>query len=108
MSKFYIVTSQAKELCEEGKMTKEKNKELNNEVLLKKGEVIRLTEDLNRLQGIETRLKDKVEELRADSIEKETRIAHLEGKISSSTHPWRRLVKKLLQLLKGLTSTKIF
>ena len=61
---------------------KEKNKELNNEVLLKKGKVIRLTENLNRLQGIEMRLKDKVEELRADSIEKETCIAHLEGQIS--------------------------
>ena len=41
-----------------------------------------MTEDLNHLQGIETKLKDKVEELRADSIEKETRIAHLEGKVS--------------------------
>ena len=60
---------------------KEKNKELNNEVLLKKGKVIRLTENLNRLQGIEMRLKDKVEELRADSIEKETCIAHLERQI---------------------------
>ena len=61
---------------------KEKNKELNNEVLLKKGKVIKLTENLNRLQGIEMRLKDKVEELRADSIEKETCIAHLERQIS--------------------------
>ena len=41
--------------------------------------MIRLIEDLNRLQGIETKLKDEVKELRADSIEKETRIAHLEG-----------------------------
>jgi len=82
MSKFYTASKQAKELCEEAKTAKEKNKELNNEVLLKKGEVIRVTEDLNRLQGIETKLKDKVKELRADSIEKETRIAHLEGKVS--------------------------
>ena len=63
-------------------MAKEKKKELNNEVLLKKGEVIRLAEDLNCLQGKETKLKDKVEELKADCIEKETRIAHLEGKVS--------------------------
>ena len=63
-------------------MAKEKKKELNNEVLLKKGEVIRLVEDLNRLQGKETKLKDEVEELKADCIEKETRIAHLEGKVS--------------------------
>ena len=79
MSNFYTVSSQAKELCDEAKTDKEKNKELNNEVLLKKGEVIRLIEDLNRLQWIEMKLKDEVKELRADSIEKETRIAHLEG-----------------------------
>ena len=83
MSKFYTASSQAKELCEEAKTAKEKNKEMNKEVLLKKGEVIRLTEDLNRLQGIEAKLKNKVEELRADSVEKETRIAHLEGQISA-------------------------
>ena len=81
MSKFYMVSSQAKELCDKAKTAKEKNKELNNEVLLKKGEVIKLTEDLNRLQGIETKLKDEVEELKADSIEKETSIAHLKGKV---------------------------
>jgi len=82
MSKFYTTSSQAKELCDEVKTVKEKNKELNNEVLLKKGEVIRLTKDLNRLEGIKTKLKDEVKELRANSIEKETCIAHLEGKVS--------------------------
>ena len=51
MSKFYTASTQAKELCEEAKTAKEKNKELNKEVLLKKGEVIRLTKDLNRLHG---------------------------------------------------------
>ena len=81
MSKFYMASSQAKELCEEAKTAKEKNKELNKEVLLKKGEVIRLTEDLNRLHGVETKLKNEVKELKADSIEKETRIVHLEGQI---------------------------
>ena len=44
--------------------------------------MIRLTEDLNRLYGVETRLKNEVEELKADSVEKETRIAHLEGQVS--------------------------
>ena len=82
MSKFYTASTQAKELCEEAKTAREKNKELNKEVLLKKGEVIRLTEDLNRLYGVETRLKNEVEELKADSVEKETRIAHLEGQVS--------------------------
>ena len=53
MTKFYTVSSQAKELCDEAKTTKEKSKELNNEVPLKKGEVIKLTEEFNRLQGIE-------------------------------------------------------
>ena len=50
-------------------MAKEKAKELSDEVLLKKWEVIRLTKDLNRLQRIETKLKDKVEELRENAIE---------------------------------------
>ena len=85
MSKFYTASYQAKEFREEAKTSKEKAKELNNEVLLKKGEVIRLTEDLNRLQGIETKLKNEVEELKAGDIEKETRIAHLEGQVSKFT-----------------------
>ena len=59
MSKFYMASTQAKELCEEAKTAKEKNKELNKEFLLKKGEVIRLTEDLNRLHGVETKLKKR-------------------------------------------------
>ena len=49
MSKFYIATCQAKELATEAKTTKEKAKELNKEVLLKKGEVLRFTEDFNHL-----------------------------------------------------------
>ena len=56
MSKFYTASTQAKELCEEAETTKEKNKKLNKEVLLKMGEVIRLTKDLNRLHGVETKL----------------------------------------------------
>ena len=82
MSKFYTASTQAKELCEEAKTAREKNKELNKEVLPKKGEVIRLTEDLNRLYGVETKLKNEVEELKADFVEKETRIVHLEGQVS--------------------------
>ena len=85
MSKFYTASTQAKDFCDEAKATKEKSKELNNEVLLKKGEVIRLTEDLNRLQGIKKKLKDEVEELKADSIEKETRTAYLKGKVLGLT-----------------------
>ena len=81
MSKFYTASTQAKELCKEAKTAREKNKELNKVILLKKGEVIRLTEDLNRLYGVETRLKNEVEELKADSVEKETRIVHLEGQV---------------------------
>ena len=38
-----------------------------------------MTEDLNHLQGIETKLKDEVEELRENAIKKETHIAHQEG-----------------------------
>ena len=49
MSKFYTTTCQAKELTTEAKTAKDKAKELSNEVLLKKGEVLRLTEDFNCL-----------------------------------------------------------
>ena len=70
MSKFYTATCQAKELALEAKMAKDKAKELSNEVLLKKGEVLRLTEDFNHLQGSETKLKNEVEELKADNIER--------------------------------------
>ena len=72
----------ANELCTEAKTTKEKAKELNNEILFKKGEVIRLTDDFNRLQGSETKLKNEVEELKTNDIEKETRITYLEGQVS--------------------------
>ena len=82
MSKFHIATCQAKELATEAKTAKDKAKELNNEILLKKGEVLRLTEDFNRLQGSETKLKNEVEELKADNIEKDTYIVYLEGQVS--------------------------
>ena len=49
MSKFYTATCQAKEFAAEVKMAKDEAKELNNEILLKKGEVIRLTEDFNQI-----------------------------------------------------------
>ena len=49
MKKFYIASNQAKELCDEAKAFKAKNKELKDEFLLKKGEVIRLTEELTHL-----------------------------------------------------------
>ena len=49
MAKFYTTSTQAKEPCDEAKIAKENNLELKNEVLLKKGEVIRLIEDLAHL-----------------------------------------------------------
>ena len=94
MSKFYNATCQAKELATEARTAKEKAKELSNDVLLKNGEVLRLTEDFNRLQGSETRLKNEVEELKSDNIEKDTPIVYLEGQISGFISPWRRHVKK--------------
>ena len=86
MSKFYTVTCQAKELATEAKTDKDKAKELSNEVLLKKGEVLRLTEDFNRLQGNETKLKNEVEELKADNIER-----HLH-RLSRRSNFWTCLV----------------
>ena len=50
---------------------------------MKKGKVIRLIEDLNRLHGVEMKLKNEFEELKVDSVENETRIVHLEGQISA-------------------------
>ena len=41
-----------------------------------------MTKDFNRLQGSEMKLKNKVEELKADNLEKDTRIVHLEGQVS--------------------------
>ena len=64
-------------------MAKDEAKELNNDILLKKGEVIKLTEDFNRLQGSETKLKNEVEELKADNIKKDTYIVYLEGQIAA-------------------------
>ena len=81
MSKFYTATCQAKEFTAEAKTAKDKAKELNNEILLKNGEVLRLTEDFNHLQGCETKLKNEVEKFKADNIEKDTRIVYLEGQI---------------------------
>ena len=66
-------------------MAKDKAKELNNEIMLKKGKVLRLTEDFNRLQGSETKLKNEVGELKADNLEKDTRIVHLKGQVSEFT-----------------------
>ena len=69
---------------------------MNNEVLLKKGEVIRLSKDLTHLQGIETKLKNEVEELKADTIEKETRITHLEGKVLWLTSSMEKAQKEAI------------
>ena len=106
MSKFYTASTQAKELCNEAKTTKEKNKELTNEVLLKKGEVIRLTEELSCLQGIEQKLKNEVEELKADSIKKETRITHLEVKIQRFTSSMKKAQKEAIAAFMRLDEFK--
>ena len=60
MAKFYTTSSQAKELCDKAKAAKAKNKELKNELLLEKGEVIRQTEEVTRLLVVETKLKNEV------------------------------------------------
>ena len=41
-----------------------------------------MTKDFNCLQGSETKLKNEVKELKADNIEKDTRIIYLEGRVS--------------------------
>ena len=100
MSKFYTATCQAKELPAEAKTAKDKAKELNNEILLKKGEVLRLTEDYNRLQGSETKLKNEVEELKADNLEKDTRIVHLEGQVAKFTSPLEKAREEFIAAFK--------
>ena len=100
MSKFYTATCQAKELAAEAKTAKDKAKELNNEIMLKKGEVLRLTEDFNRLQGSETKLKNEVEELKADNLEKDTCIIHLEGQVSEFTSSLEKAYEKAIAAFK--------
>ena len=94
MSKFYTTSTQAKGLCNEAKAVKEKSKELNNKVLQKKGKVIKLTEELTRLQGVEQKLKNEVEELKENSIEKKTRITHLEVKDQGVTSSMEKAQKE--------------
>ena len=98
--KFYTATCQAKELAAEAKTAKDKAKELNNEILLKKGEVLRLTEDYNRLQGIETKLKNEVEELKADNLEKDSRIVHLEGQVAEFTSSLEKVREEFIATFK--------
>ena len=62
------------------KVLTKKNKELEDELRLKKGERIKLGEELTCLQAVEKELGNQVEELKADSMKKETRVGHLEGK----------------------------
>lgn len=49
MAKFWTTSSQARELGDESKVLKKKNKELEDELLLKKGERIRLGKEPTRL-----------------------------------------------------------
>ena len=65
-----------------------------------------MTEDLGRLQGIEMKLKDKVEELKADPIEKETRIAHLEGKVSEFNSSLEKAHEEAVAAFKKLDEYK--
>lgn len=44
--------------------------------------MIRLTDEVNRLLACEKKLKEEVEERKADGVEKDTRIAYLEGEVS--------------------------
>ena len=106
MSKFYTATCQAKEPATEAKTAKEKAKELNNEVLLKKREVLRLTEDFNRLQGSETKLKNEVEELKADNIKKDTRIVYLEGQVSGFVSSLEKAHEKAIASFKKFDEYK--
>ena len=106
MSKFYTETCQAKELAFEAKTAKEKAKKLSNEIFLKKGEVLRLTEDFNHLQGSETKLKNKVEELKADNIETATRIVYLEGQVSGFVSSLEKAREEAIAAFKKSTEYK--
>ena len=96
MSKFYTTSTQAKELCDGAKAAKEKNKELANEVLLKKGEVIKQSKEVTRLLAIETKLKNEVEELKADYVKKESRISHLEVKVQELTSSLKKVKEEAI------------
>ena len=59
-----------------------------------------MTEDFNRLQGSETKLKNEVEELKADNIEKDTLIVYLEGKISGFVSSLEKARKEAIASVK--------
>ena len=90
------MSTQAKKLCNEAKAAKEKSKELTNKVLLKKGEVIRQTKEVTHLLGIEIKLKNEVEELKADCVKKETCIGHLEVTIQELTSSLEKAQKEVI------------
>ena len=59
-----------------------------------------MTEDFNRLQGSETKLKNEVEELKADNIEKDTRNVYLEGQISGFVSSLEKARKEAIAFVK--------
>ena len=68
--------------------------------MLKKGEVLRLTKDFNRLQGSKTKLKNEVEELKADNLEKDTLIVHLEGQVFEFTSSLEKAHEEVIAAFK--------
>ena len=60
------------------------------------GEVIRQSEEVTHLLAIETKLKNEVEELKADCVEKESRISHLEVKVQELTSPLKKVKEEAI------------
>ena len=58
--------------------------------------MIRLTKERTHLQGIKKKLKNQVEELKADSVAKETRISHLEVKVQGFTSSLKNAQKEAI------------
>ena len=58
--------------------------------------MIKLIEELTHLHGIKKKLRNKVEEFKADSIEKETCINHLEVKCQELTLSLEKAKKEVI------------
>ena len=65
-----------------------------------------MTEDFNHLQGSEMKLKNEVEELKADNIEKDTRIFYLEGQVSRFVSSLKKAREEAIAAFKKSTEYK--
>ena len=87
-------------MSDDVKVLAKKNKELEDELFLEKGERIRLVKELTYLQAVEKELENQVEELKDDSIKEETHVGHLEGKYQELSSSLEKAKDKAIRAFK--------